>query len=326
MSELDDLNELLGDSKDFSTIPPKVLQAGEQLITTCMTAGFEGLATFIGKGVLSQLTKCYYTSAGEALEDLSEKHIVTEITWSGDREGKIYLLIPESGAKGAIAYFLALAMGTEPDFEGTKLDEEAMDAYSELANTVAQQGAQALRGEEAAGGKVNFKVEKNFIFSSEDDAVSIFGGEDMIFARAQITVEGLPPFEIVFFMTLSCTGMEDQAVIKTTEGLVENEDVGDIFNTTEVKKPRDKNKNLGLAVRLPVPVIVVLATTKMRVENIKELAPGSIIEFKKFAGEFLDVCAENTKFAEGEVVIVNQHFGIQIRRMTPTIPPSRLLK
>lgn len=326
MSELDDLNELLGDSKDFSTIPPKVLQVGEHLISTCVSAGFDGLGTFIGKGVLSQLVKCFYTSAREALEDVPEKYVVTEITWGGDRDGKIFIMLPESGAKGAIAYFLALAMGTEPDVENTQLDDEAMDAYGELASTIAQQGAQALRGEEQAGGKVNFKVEKNFIFSPADDAGEIFGSSDLIFAKAQITIEGLPPFEIMLFMTLSCTGMEKEASIKTTEGLVENTDVGEIVSNTEVRAKRQKNKNFSLAVRLPVPVIVVLATTKMRVENIKELAPGSIIEFKKFAGEFLDVCAENTKFAEGEVVIVNQHFGIQIRRMTPTIPPSRLLK
>ena len=78
--------------------------------------------------------------------------------------------------------------------------------------------------------------------------------------------------------------------------------------------------------RLPLPVVVVLATTKKRVENIKELAPGSIIEFRKFAGEFLDVCAGNTKIAEGEVVIVNQHFGIQLRKITPRIPPAKAIR
>ena len=328
MSELDDLNELLGESEGFSRIPQNILQTGEHLTRVFTNSGFEGVATFIGKGVLSSINDCNFITPREALDEETEAQVVTEITWSGDRNGKIYILLPESGAKGAIAFFLALAMGTEPDIEGTKLDDEAMDAYGELASTLAQQGAQALRGEEKAGGKINFSVVSNEILDPANiNLDEKFGSEDMLCSNGQLTIEGLSPVNIRIFMSLSCTGMEEQASIQTKEDIVGNDQVGAIVDTTEHSKPkRIKNRNASIAQKLPVPVIVVLATTKMRVENVKELAPGSIIEFKKFAGEFLDVCAENTKFSEGEVVIVNQHFGIQLRRMTPTIPPPRLLK
>ncbi len=328
MSELDDLNELLGEAGEFSRIPQEILQTGEHITRVFTSSGFEGVSTFIGKGVLSSIDDCNFVTPAEVLEGEEEEQVVTEIAWSGDREGKIYLLIPKTGAKGAIAFFLALAMGTEPDIDGTELNDEAMDAYGELASTLAQQGAQALRGDEKAGGKINFTVSGSEVINPKTlDLNARFGAEDMLCSKGTLTIEGLSPVNIRVFMSLSCTGMEKQATIETRDNLINNDQVGAIVNTTETARPRRvRNRNAELAIKIPVPVIVVLATTKMRVENVKELAPGSIIEFKKYAGEFLDVCAENTKFAEGEVVIVNQHFGIQLRRMTPTIPPPRLLK
>ncbi len=328
MSELDDLNQLLGESGEFRRISQQILHTGEHLTKVFTDSGFEGMSTFIGKGVISNITDCDFITPSEAMDSETEVQIVTEIDWGGDREGKIFLLIPESGAKGAIAFFMALAMGTEPDLQNTIIDDEAMDAYGELVNTIAQQGAQALRGDENAGGKINFNVKNTTILTpGQTDLNATFGSEDMLCSQGQLTIEGLSPVTIHIFMSLSCTGMEDQAEIKQREEAVNNEHIDNIVDKTIQEHPRRiRNRNTMLAKRLPVPVIVVLATTKMRIANVKELAPGSIIEFKKFAGEFLDVCAENTKFAEGEVVIVNQHFGIQLRRMTPTIPPPRLLK
>ena len=70
----------------------------------------------------------------------------------------------------------------------------------------------------------------------------------------------------------------------------------------------------SLAMALVVPMVVVLSTTKMRMEVVQNMAPGTMIEFRKFSGELLDMYANNIKFAEGEVVVTNKHFGIQLKR------------
>jgi flagellar motor switch protein FliN/FliY len=62
-------------------------------------------------------------------------------------------------------------------------------------------------------------------------------------------------------------------------------------------------------------VIVILAEKKMRMEMVQALAPGSIIEFRKLSGELLDLCVGRVKIAEGEVVLTNEHFGIQVRKL-----------
>lgn len=324
MPELSDLDSLLdGDSGEFSTINPKIVHNGAHIAEVFLNAGFDSWGTFINKGILLQMTNCRHALPSDALSSDDGKFVVITISWSGDRDGFFHVLVDENGAKGAIAYFMALAMGTEADIENTQLDEESMDAFGELVNTLTQQGAQALRGDGAVGGTVDLKVEKtNVIDFSQTTAEVEFGTDELICQSGQLTIEGLAPVPVWMLMSVSCTGMS--AEIAQTESQKGAGDIGDTLK--HLAKPQNRHRNERLALKLPIPVVVVLATTKSRVENIKELAPGSIIEFKKFAGEFLDVCAGNTKFAEGEVVIVNQHFGIQLRKITPKIPPARLLR
>lgn len=321
---LKDIDSFLDDGESsFSTIDPEIVDTGEHICRTLLNTGFESWGTFISKGVLFQQGESRYTNPQEAFEGKQGKYVVLTVSWGGDRDGFFHLAVPEAGVTGAIAFFLALAMGTEPDFEGTKLDEEGMDAFSELANTLVQQGAQALRGDAKVGGKVDLKLEKTAVIDLSDTTPEAeFGVEDLICCRGQLTIEGLMPVTVEMMMSVSCTGME--AAINQTESSSDNNGIEESLKS--IKAGVEKHRNQTLASRIPVPVVVVLATNKMRVENVKELAPGSIIEFRKFAGEFLDVCAGNTKFAEGEVVIVNQHFGIQLRKISPRIPPAKSLK
>jgi len=68
-----------------------------------------------------------------------------------------------------------------------------------------------------------------------------------------------------------------------------------------------------------LPVAIELARTKMRVRDIIELDRGSIIEFDKLAGETVDLLVNDRKFAEGEVVVIDEHFGIRITGFYRTI-------
>ncbi|RMG63742.1 MAG: flagellar motor switch protein FliN [Calditrichaeota bacterium] len=61
-----------------------------------------------------------------------------------------------------------------------------------------------------------------------------------------------------------------------------------------------------------LPVAIELGRTKMYVKEILELERGSIIELDKMAGEPVDLYINNKKMAEGEVVVVDKHFGIRI--------------
>lgn len=313
MVEFDTL--IHSDADDFSLIDPKVPEACEHIADVGLHAGFESWGTFISRGILYNCEGTQYGAPGDFSGQESEPLVVTTMEWTGTRTGVFHVLLPADGAKGVIAFFLAVAMGTEPDPDGTPLDAESMDAYSELANTLAAQFAQALRGDAEVGGTVNVNVKKTERVDDDAEAFKkAFGEEELLCHSGTLTIEGVQPVRIRMLMSVSCTGLS--AEIEERKIKVKEE-------APAPGKPTFANETL--ARKLPIPVIVLLAKRRMRMKEVQGLAPGSIVEFRKQSGEFLDICADNTKIGAGEVVIVNQHFGIQIRTFAPSIPTTEEL-
>ena len=61
-----------------------------------------------------------------------------------------------------------------------------------------------------------------------------------------------------------------------------------------------------------VPVEVVLGGAELTLEDFSTLGPGSIIELHSLAGEPVDLVAAGKRIARGEVVIIDEHFGIRV--------------
>ncbi len=69
--------------------------------------------------------------------------------------------------------------------------------------------------------------------------------------------------------------------------------------------------------KVKLPVMVTLASKKMKVKDILQLVPGSIIQFDKSCSELLDLEVAGVRIAVGEAVKVGEKFGLRIRRMVP---------
>ncbi len=85
----------------------------------------------------------------------------------------------------------------------------------------------------------------------------------------------------------------------------------------------NRRDRVDLLMDIVLPVSIELGRTKMYVKDILELERGSIIELDKMAGEPIDLFINNKKMAEGEVVVVDKHFGI---RITNLIDPENRIK
>ena len=77
-------------------------------------------------------------------------------------------------------------------------------------------------------------------------------------------------------------------------------------------------QSLDFILDIPLKVTVELGRTKMNIREILQLGQGSVIELSKFAGEPLEVLVNEKLVARGEVVVVNEKFGI---RLTDIISP-----
>jgi len=69
---------------------------------------------------------------------------------------------------------------------------------------------------------------------------------------------------------------------------------------------------LSMLLDLMLPVSIELGRTKMSVQEILRLGRGSVIQLERLAGEPVDIYVGDRRFAEGEVVVIDEHFGIRL--------------
>ncbi|HTR79919.1 MAG TPA: flagellar motor switch protein FliN [Gemmatimonadaceae bacterium] len=78
--------------------------------------------------------------------------------------------------------------------------------------------------------------------------------------------------------------------------------------------------SLSLLMDLTMPVAIELGRTRMTVQEILRLGRGSVVQLDRLAGEPIDIYVSDRRFAEGEVVVLGDHFGVRITRIVSGIP------
>jgi flagellar motor switch protein FliN/FliY len=91
----------------------------------------------------------------------------------------------------------------------------------------------------------------------------------------------------------------------------------------ESDKTTEPPKNLDFILDIPLTISVELGRTKMVINDMLQLGQGSVIELAKLAGEPLDIYVNGKLMARGEVVLVNDKFGV---RLTDIISPVERVK
>mgnify|MGYP000964858424 CR=1 FL=1 len=97
------------------------------------------------------------------------------------------------------------------------------------------------------------------------------------------------------------------------------------FSALQAEEGSDGNADLNLDVILDVPVTLSLEVGRARlpIRNLLQLNQGSVVELERGAGESLDVFVNGTLIAHGEVVVINDRFGV---RLTDVVSPSERIR
>jgi flagellar motor switch protein FliN/FliY len=90
-----------------------------------------------------------------------------------------------------------------------------------------------------------------------------------------------------------------------------------------VEKDVEGPANLDLILDIPLVVTVELGRSKMLINDLLQLGQGSVIELSKLVGDPLEVLVNNKLVARGEVVVVNEKFGV---RLTDIVTPMERVK
>ncbi len=76
-----------------------------------------------------------------------------------------------------------------------------------------------------------------------------------------------------------------------------------------------EERNIDMLMDVDLPVSIELGKTKLPIAEILALGPGSVVELNKLAGEPVDLLVNNTAVARGEVVVVDENFGLRITQL-----------
>jgi flagellar motor switch protein FliN/FliY len=94
-------------------------------------------------------------------------------------------------------------------------------------------------------------------------------------------------------------------------------------NFSNTAAPGAAGNDLNMILDIPVQLTVELGRTRIPIKHILQLAQGSVVELDALAGEPMDVLVNGYLIAQGEVVVVNDKFGI---RLTDIVTPSERMR
>jgi len=94
-------------------------------------------------------------------------------------------------------------------------------------------------------------------------------------------------------------------------------------NLQDEGQPAGRDVNLDVILDVPVTLSMEVGRTRIPISNLLQLNQGSVVELDRAAGEPLDVFVNGTLVAHGEVVVVNEKFGI---RLTDVISPAERIR
>ena len=126
-------------------------------------------------------------------------------------------------------------------------------------------------------------------------------------------------------------GMDDWAAAMAEQAEVESGETKeegktpplDQFESGGTSSHQENPINLEVLMDVPVTLSMEIGRTSLNIRSLLQLNQGSIVELDRLAGEPLDVLVNGTLIARGEVVVINEKFGI---RLTDVISPAERLR
>lgn len=113
----------------------------------------------------------------------------------------------------------------------------------------------------------------------------------------------------------------EQTTINKDSSGVESTTLEDLVSEQNVNT--EEHPNMDVIMEIPVVISMEVGKTNISIRNLLKLSQGSVVELDRYAGDPLDVYVNGTLIAHGEVVVVNEKFGI---RLTDVISAAERIK
>jgi flagellar motor switch protein FliN/FliY len=284
------------------------------------------VSTLLNKDVSFSVKNCQKADKTILFKDKQENVLLISIKFKSGLEKGLYCIID----KNTVALLCDLMMMGDGS---SSYSEDHKDAISELFSQILGSYTTAL------GQKINEQISTdkiealncyydNLPFSPEQADmclininIAAFGAKEFIIVLPQESSEYLcAKFKNIKTETeeiketkvgLNQSELQDLADVTSTDKLAEP-----IFTETPITSQSIKTsapkENIDMLLDIELDVTIELGKANLSIKRILEMGPGSIIELDKMAGEPVDLLVNNKVVAKGEVVVVDENFGIRI--------------
>ncbi len=241
----------------------------------------------------------------------------------------VVALDEEMGAKIA-----AVAMGQDGS-DAVSVDEMSLgviqEAFSQIAGGIATEAASQTKTKVAVG-----PVSPTIFTGDTQMLDEALGASEVAAVKTNLNIDGLASGEVWILVDAEFEELWSPAVqetaataaipvapqapltyVQTPQVSPPAQPTNDVTIKKAVFEPLDKVdtgqfQNINLLMDVPLEVTVELGRTKMQIKEILALGKGSLIELSKLAGEPVDIMVNGKLLAKGEVVVIDENFGVKI--------------
>lgn len=311
------------------SIPPDHLDLLGEVSNISMGAAATALSSLLRRRV-EVTTPTVECLAWDALGPASlVGYLAVKVTYTSGLEGNTYLLVREQD----VSAIVDLMMGGDGSVQRPIEREMLLSAIAEAMNQM--MGAAATAMAEFLGFAVNISPPVSSLFeTNEDVAVLREEGDPVVRVAFRMTVEGLLETTIyqicsmAFLPRLVQMGSAAAARLSQASGVhaaptpaipVSGTPAHAVpaarpvaFGQLSPQPTRPADQNIELLFDVTLQVTVELGRTCMRIRDVLGLGPGAVIELDRLAGEPVDLYLNDRIFARGEVVVIEENFGVRI--------------
>ncbi|MBN1759566.1 MAG: flagellar motor switch protein FliN [Chitinispirillaceae bacterium] len=282
------------------------------------------ISTVLNRKVVYHSELCEQAAADTIQEKLPSVLLALKIGIKGALEGEFYLLFQKTN----VAVLSDLMMMGDGSAEYT---EDHKDAISELFNQVMGAFTTTLTGE--LGSAVNSDSIETVEFDLDNPPFSIDSQEMLLISQ---TIEEMPDTFVVILVPKEFSAQIGEKMKEIAApigggtgddgvGLNMNElddlskvtsfsggDEGGFHETRMPMASGASQQNIEMLLDIDLDVNIELGQSMLSIKRILELAPGAIVELDRMAGEPVDLMVNKKVVARGEVVVIDENFGIRI--------------
>lgn len=291
-----------------------------------MESGSVAVSQALGKTVTVGHPQLSISELAQIKQELSGSYIMIRTGYNTDREYESLLLIKDYD----VAVIFDILMGKDGRNPDLEIGDLQISAIGEVMNQLVGAAATALSKEFER--KVAMIPPDSHPLLPESSFSAAYQNGNLMQIHYQLVIEGVLDSEIYELRTLesakqlyrTLTGQSEAppaaastsspaAMASAPAPQAPSPPVRPVeFAPLSFSSVSQGNPNLDRVMDIPLRVTVELGSSKLKVKNVLELSKGSIVELDKLAGEPVDLLVNGRLMAKGEVVVINENFGVRI--------------